>query len=87
MLWAMREGVAGSGLSFLPVVIQQFGSQHKKAVSSQRYEFRIFSSLCPGECILCTLPHLRKIGFGGPWRASFPCGEQFLCFSLPLVYL
>ena len=37
---------------------------HKKAVSSQRYEFRIFSSLCPGECILCTLPHLRKIGFG-----------------------
>lgn len=58
-----------------------------KAVSSQRYEFRIFSSLCPGECILCTLPHLRENWIWGPWRASFPCGEQFLCFSLPLVYL
>ena len=37
---------------------------HKKAVSSQRYEFRIFSSLCPGECILCPLSLLGKIGFG-----------------------
>lgn len=50
---------------------------HKKAVSSQRYEFRIFSSVSRRVYSLPTLT-FGENWIWGPWRTSFPCGEQFL---------